>query len=92
MTNVLTGLLLSIFWQQKVFWRVAVALNVNIEDVVASGVMVAGHGEDVAMKHCTADHAQRLHTCAQEYCAMEERHAEALKAPGRQADSIASRV
>jgi uncharacterized protein YukE len=107
-----------------------VVLKVNIEDLVASGVTVTGHGEDVAMKHCTADtrvetaqagwqgqsaasmtlrlaawsatttalltqlsdHAQGLHTCAQEFCAMEERHAEALKEPGQQADSIARRM
>lgn len=106
------------------------ALKVNIEDLVASGVKVTGHGEDVAMKHCTADtrietaqggwqgrsaasltlrmtewstatttlltqlsnHAQGLHTCAQEFCAMEERHTEALEAPGRQADSIATQM
>ena len=105
-------------------------LEVNIEDVVASGVTVTGHGEDVAMRHCAADtrvetahggwqgqsaasltlrmaawstttttllaqlsdHAQGLHTCAQEFCAMEERHAEALEAPGRQADSIATQM
>lgn len=105
-------------------------LKVNVEDLVASGVTVTGHGEDVAMTHCTADtriesaqggwqgqsaasmtlrlaawsttttalltrlsdHAQSLHTCAQEFCAMEERHAEALKEPGRQADSIATRM
>jgi uncharacterized protein YukE len=107
-----------------------VALKVSIEDLVASGVAVTGHGEDVAMKHCTADtrietahggwqgrsaasltlrmaawsttttalltrlsdHAQSLHTCAQEFCAMEEHHAEALKEPGRQADSIATQM
>ncbi|CAN5478762.1 hypothetical protein BH10ACT9_BH10ACT9_14520 [soil metagenome] len=105
-------------------------LKVNIEDLVASGLTVTGHGEDVAMKHCTADtrietahggwqgrsaasltlrltawsttttalltrlsdHAQGLHNCAQEFSAMEERHAEALKEPGRQADSIATRM
>jgi uncharacterized protein YukE len=108
----------------------AVALEVNIEDLVASGVKVTSHGEDVAMKHCTADarietahagwqghsaasltlrmaawsstttslltrlseHAQGLHTCAQEFCAMEERHADALEAPERQADSIATQM
>lgn len=106
------------------------ALRVNIEDLVASGVKVTSHGEDVAMKHCTADtrietahggwqgrsaasltlrlaawstttttlltrlseHAQGLHTCAQEFCAMEERHAEALEEPGRQADSVATQM
>jgi uncharacterized protein YukE len=107
-----------------------VPLKVNIEDLLASGVKVTGHGEDVAMKHCAADtrietakggwqgrssaaltlrmaawsttttslltqlseHTQGLHTCAQEFCAMEERHAEALKEPGRQADSIATQM
>lgn len=106
------------------------ALKLNIEDLVASGVTVTGHGEDVAVKHCTADtrmetahggwqgrsaasltlrmaawsttttalltqlsdHAQGLHTCAQEFCAMEERHAQALEEPGRQADSIATQM
>ncbi|MGB3485287.1 MAG: WXG100 family type VII secretion target [Mycobacterium sp.] len=106
------------------------ALKVSIEDLVASGVAVTGHGENVAAKHCTADsriesaqggwqgqsaasmalrmaawsittttlltrlsdHAQGLHTCAQEFCSMEERHAEALKVPGQQADAIASRM
>lgn len=105
-------------------------LKVTIEDLVASGLTVTGHGEDVATKHCTADgrietaqggwqgrsaasmtlrlaawsttttalltrlsdHAQSLHTCAQEFYAMEERHAEALEVPGRQADSIATRM
>ena len=105
-------------------------LKVNVEDLVTSGVMVTGHGEDVAVKHCTADtriesaqagwqgrsaasmtlrlsawsttttalltqlsdHAQGLHTCAQEFCAMEERHTEALKEPGRQAHSVATRM
>jgi uncharacterized protein YukE len=107
-----------------------VALKVNINDLVASGLAVAGHGEDVAVKHCSADtrietaqggwqgrsaasltlrmtawsttttalltrlsdHAQGLHTCAQEFCAMEERHAEALKEPGQQADSILTQM
>lgn len=106
------------------------ALKVNIEDLVASGMTVTGHGEDVAMKHCTADtrietaqggwqgrsaasmttrltawsqttttlvtrladHAQGLHTCAQSFCEMEERHAASLESPGVQADSIASRM
>ncbi|WP_197380792.1 WXG100 family type VII secretion target [Mycolicibacterium mengxianglii] len=110
--------------------EVAVVLKVNVEDLVASGVTVTGHGEDVAMKHNAADtrietaqggwqgrsaasmtlrlaawsttttalltrlsdHAQGLHSCAQEFCAMEERHAEALEEPGRQADSIATRM
>lgn len=31
------------------------ALDVNIEDLVASGVAVTGHGEDMAAKHCAAD-------------------------------------
>ena len=106
------------------------ALKVNIEDLVASGVAVTGHGEAIAMKHCTADtrmegaqggwrgrsaasmtlrlaswsattaalltrlsdRSQGLHTCSQEFYAMEERHAEALKVPGQQAESIASRM
>lgn len=106
------------------------ALKVNIDDLVTSGLVVTGHGNDVAIKHCTADnrieaaqsgwqgrsagsltlrlaawstttttlltrlseHAHGLHTCAQEFCAMEERHAEALEEPGQQADSIASRM
>ena len=105
-------------------------LKVNVEDLVASGVAVTGHGEDLAMKHGTADtriestqagwqgrsaasmtlrlaawsttttallnqlsdHAQGLHTCAQEFCAMEERHAEVLKVPAQQADSVARRM
>jgi uncharacterized protein YukE len=109
---------------------ITVSLKVNIEDLVASGVAVTGHGEDVAMKHSTADtrietahagwqgrsaasltlrmaawstttttlltqlsdHAQGLHTCAHEFCAMEQRHAQVLEEPGRQADSIATRV
>jgi uncharacterized protein YukE len=109
---------------------ITVPLKVNIEDVLASGLTVTGHGEDVAMKHCTADtriesahggwqgrssasmtlrlaawstttttlltqlsnQAQGLHACAQEFCAMEERHAEALEKAGRQAESIAPRM
>lgn len=104
------------------------ALNVNIDDLVASGVAVTGHGEEVATKHCAADsrmerarggwqgqsaasmslrmtawsatttalltrlsdHAQGLHTCAQQFWSMEERHADALKVPGQQADTIAA--
>ncbi|WP_099021119.1 WXG100 family type VII secretion target [Mycolicibacterium palauense] len=31
------------------------ALRVNIEDLIASGVAVTGHGEDVAMRHADAD-------------------------------------
>jgi uncharacterized protein YukE len=37
------------------FRRGAVALKVNIEDLVASGLTVISHGEDVGMKHCAAD-------------------------------------
>ena len=105
------------------------ALDVNIEDLVASGVAVTGHGEDMAAEHCTSDsridgarggwqglsaaamttrmaawsattttlltrlsdHAQGLHTSAQCFCEMEERHAEALRAPGEAAYAIAAR-
>jgi uncharacterized protein YukE len=108
----------------------AVVLKVNAEDLVASGVTVTGHGEDIAATHCTADtriesaqggwqgrsaasmtlrlaawsttttalltqlsdHAQGLHTCAQEFCAMEERHTEVLKVPAQQADSVARQM
>ncbi|MCX2929872.1 WXG100 family type VII secretion target [Mycobacterium sp. CVI_P3] len=31
------------------------SLRVNVEDLVAAGSSVAGHGEDVAMKHAAAD-------------------------------------
>ena len=31
------------------------SLRVNVEDLVTSGVAVTGHGEDVAMKHSSAD-------------------------------------
>ena len=106
------------------------ALKVNREDLMASGVTVTGHGDDVAMKHCTADirietahgdwqgrsgapltlrtaacsttttalltrisdHAQGLHTCAQQFSCIEERRAEALEEPGRHADSIANQM
>ncbi|MGB3482946.1 MAG: WXG100 family type VII secretion target [Mycobacterium sp.] len=116
--------------QQRMVRKVAVAIRVNIEDLVSSGTAVTGHGEDVAMKHTSADsriesaqlgwqgrsagsmatrlaawstttaalltqmsdHAQNLHSCAQEFCAMEERHAELLKIPGQQAESIARQM
>lgn len=31
------------------------SLHVNIEDLVAAGVAVTGHGEDVATRHASAD-------------------------------------
>lgn len=34
-----------------------------------------------------SNHAQTLHTCAQEFSATEDRHAQAVEAPGRQAIS-----
>jgi uncharacterized protein YukE len=34
---------------------VTVTVKVNVEDLVASGLWVANHGEDVAMKHAAAD-------------------------------------
>lgn len=46
----------------------------------------------IALLTQLSDHAQGLHTCAQEFSAMAERHAETLKEPGRQTDSIAIRV
>jgi uncharacterized protein YukE len=35
--------------------EIAVALRVNIEDLVASGVAVTNHGEEVAARHAAAD-------------------------------------
>jgi uncharacterized protein YukE len=43
------------------------------------------------LTHLT-EHAQGLHTCPQEFRAMEERHAETLKEEARHANSIVTRV
>ena len=106
------------------------SLRVNVEDLAASVVAVAGHGEDVAMEHAAAasrigaaqagwqgasalamtalaerwvattgalltrlsDHAQGLHTSAQGFAAMEERHSQTLEAPARSANAIAGQT
>lgn len=39
-----------------------------------------------------SDHARGLHTCAQQFSCIGERHAEALEEPGRHANSIATQM
>ncbi len=106
------------------------SLRVNIEDLVASGVAVTGHGEEVACRHAAAanqidaaqmgwqgmsaaaltvlseqwtattaallsrlsDHAQGLHTSAQGFAEMEQRHSRALAEPGQAANAIAGQT
>lgn len=106
------------------------SLRVNIESLAASGTAVAGHGENVAMKHAAAasridaaqigwqgmsalamtalseqwlastsavlarlsDHAQGLHTSAQGFAEMEQRHSQALQEPAQAANAIASQT
>lgn len=106
------------------------SLRVNIEDLVASGVAVTGHGEEVATTHAAganridaaqmgwqgvsaaamtvlseqwsattaallsrlSDHAQGLHSSAQGFAEMEQRHSQALAEPAQAANAIAGQT